>query len=146
MLKRSKGFTLTELMITLAIIALVAAVAIPSYNKSVVKTRRSDAKIGLSQLSQLQETYYVDNHTYTEDFSNLGSEFKPGGKYFRNGKYVSPEGYYELSGVKVSDPTKSFMLRAVPLGAQKENDKDCQEFTLDSANQKGSTPTADCWK
>ena len=64
MLKRQRGFTLIELMITVAVIAILAAIAFPSYQDSLRKSRRTDAKNALTQAMANMERYYTENNTY----------------------------------------------------------------------------------
>jgi type IV pilus assembly protein PilE len=68
---RTAGFTLIELMITLAIVAILAAIAYPSYRNYVIRGQLVDATNGLSALRANMERYYQDNRTYaaTGNFS-----------------------------------------------------------------------------
>lgn len=62
--KRSSGFTLMELMITVAIIGILASIAIPAYSSYVIRGKRSDAKAALLSAQLLQEKYRANNTTY----------------------------------------------------------------------------------
>jgi type IV pilus assembly protein PilE len=64
----SRGFTLIELMIALAIIAVLAAVALPAYFESVRKSRRGDAIALMSQVAQAQERWRANNANFATDF------------------------------------------------------------------------------
>lgn len=63
-LARQRGFTLIELMITVAIIGLLAAIAYPSYTSQIAKGRRAECRSGLLQSMQQQERYYSQYNAY----------------------------------------------------------------------------------
>jgi type IV pilus assembly protein PilE len=61
---RQRGFTLIELMITVAIVGLLAAVAYPAYTNQIAKGRRAECRSGLMQALQQQERYYTQYNAY----------------------------------------------------------------------------------
>ena len=71
--KRSPGFTLIEVMIVLAIVAILAAVAIPAYQNSVIKANRSAAQAYLMDVAQKQQLFFNNARSYatTEALLNL---------------------------------------------------------------------------
>ncbi len=62
--KNSKGFTLIELMIVVAIIAILAAIAIPQYKKFQAKAKASEAKTNLGSIATAEEAYKAENDKY----------------------------------------------------------------------------------
>lgn len=63
-MKKAAGFTLIEIMIVVAIVAILAAIALPAYQDSITKGRRTDAASALQGLAQAMERYYTEKGTY----------------------------------------------------------------------------------
>ncbi len=145
----ASGFTLIELMVTVAVAAIITTIAVASYNQEVVKSRRTDAKTALLDLAGREERYYSLNNAYTAVASDLGYSA------FGAGTTVG-SGYYQLNAPVVTAATATapaaFTLTAVPVGAQQANDTSCQTFTVLSTGQQSSTDgsgndtTSTCWQ
>lgn len=69
---RIRAFTLIELMITVAILGVVAAIAYPSYTQYVVKSNRAAAQAHLMEIADKQAQYLIDNRAYASSVSDLG--------------------------------------------------------------------------
>jgi type IV pilus assembly protein PilE len=67
----NKGITLIELLVTIVIVGVLAAVAIPSYTNYMVRARRADAKTALEQLRASQEMFRAERGSYSVDFNQL---------------------------------------------------------------------------
>ena len=130
---RQGGFTLIELMIVVVIIGIISMIALPSFQASMAKGKRTDAKTALMESSSRMEQYYLDNKTYTTTLSDIGVST------------TSPDGYYALSVVTPdgSCPIAScYILKAEAQGGQATADADCADMQLNSVGSK--TPSA-CW-
>jgi len=106
------GFTLIELMITVAIVAIIAAIAIPSYQAQSLKARRSDGQAFLLNIQSRMERYMYDEDTYPASLTDLG---------FDAAKKRSPEGFYEVSiktATSTCQITSCYVLIAEALGPQ----------------------------
>ena len=101
-----RGFTLIELMVVLAVAAILSAVALPSYQGQVAKGRRADGKQALVELAQKLERFYTERGTFA------GVGLGGGGLY----PAVSSGGYYSLA--IISQTVDGFTLTATPRGNQ----------------------------
>jgi len=130
--KYSSGFTLIELMIVVAIIALLAAIAIPSYRDFVVRSHRTEAKVALTELANLQEKFYSEMGSYADAF---GADKAAGEVNYRD----ETDKWYSL---EIDADGGSYTLTATALGKQFDDDPDCQEIELTHLGVR--TPAA-CW-
>ena len=137
---RPGGFTLIELMVVVAVAALLATVAYPSYVNQVRKSRRADAKTALLDLAARQERFFSINNTYTSNGSNLGYA----GAFPQN-VLTGSTAYYQLNVTAAS--ATAYTLSATPIGDQTADP--CGSYGLDqSGNQTtsgGTLSTASCW-
>ncbi|MEY2873766.1 MAG: hypothetical protein RLZZ373_1137, partial [Pseudomonadota bacterium] len=84
---RTRGFTLMELMIAVAVVGILAGAAVPSYREHIASSRRTDAKSALMAIAQLMERGYTERGTYA------GLALGATGIY----PATSPQGYYTLT-------------------------------------------------
>ena len=104
--RRRSGFTLVEMLVVVAMVAILSAVAYPSYVSQVTKGRRADAKQALVELAQKLERFYTERGTY------VGATLGSAGVYAS----TSPAGYYTLT--ITSQTVDGFTITAAPLGNQ----------------------------
>ncbi|MEE4174892.1 MAG: type IV pilin protein, partial [Xanthomonadales bacterium] len=105
-IRRQRGITMIELMIVLAIVAILGAIAVPSYRDYVVRTNRSDAFNQLLELAACQERVYIKLNRYDDARCGL-----TGGTLTTNG------GRYVITMTPANN-NQTFTLTAAPQGAQ----------------------------
>lgn len=128
---KNHGFSLIELMITIAIIAIIVTIAFPSYNRYVIQTNRAEGKAITMQVAQTLERCFTRYASYVDEDCPV-----------QNGNTVTSEN--DKFDVTVASTATTFTLTATP----DRSDPECATLTLNHRGQRGSTGTGtvdDCW-
>lgn len=157
MKKQHQGFTLIEVMIVVAVIGILTAIAVPSYNAYTLRSHRADARNFLLSVSQRLEQNYTITGTYlrtqgaaADDVDNAWIN----GSGFGRVPVSGPVRYNIVFNGGVPAAAAMYVLLAVPAGAQVGDT--CGTLVLDQSGRKGAgagatavTPRADttreCW-
>ncbi|MDD4904996.1 MAG: type IV pilin protein [Methylobacter tundripaludum] len=140
---KQQAFTLIELMVTVAIVGILAGIAYPSYQDSVMKSRRADAKGALLGFANAMERHFTETNSYLGAGTTNGNTGIPT-VFSATSPVDGGTAYYNLT---INTATAvSYTLNAVPTGAQ-TNDK-CGTLSLTQTGVRGistAIPVADCW-
>jgi type IV pilus assembly protein PilE len=137
------GFTVVELCVAIAIVALLAKIAYPSFMQYIINGRRADATTALLDLANRMEQYYAANNTFAT--ATIAAGVTATDVLTSN---ASQQGYYTLSIVSSGTTTNTYTIKASRAGAQ-ASDALCGDYQLTSAgvktNPSASLPSSRCW-
>lgn len=141
--RRARGFTLIELMVVVGIVAILVAIAVPSYSFAVRKGKRGQAKADLVEFAQIAERYRTINNTYSGLTHGTAATDEIPPQSPRNGTAD-----YNIT-IAVDADGLGYLLSAAPVGGQTADTR-CMTLTLDQAGQKGivggtATDVSECW-
>ena len=125
--KHARGFSLTELMVVVAAVAILAGIAYPSYQNYTLETRRSQAKAALTDAASQQEQFFLNFKTYAGAMTSM------------NMPTATTGGHYNLAVDSAS--ITNYVLSATPVGAQAGDT--CGTLTLSRGGSR--TPLSGCW-
>jgi type IV pilus assembly protein PilE len=140
-----RGFTLIELMIVVAIVAILTAIAYPSYRKYVMRSNRAEAKSILLEDAQYMEKNFAEANVFnqTSTGTTISSSSLP---YQQAPKTGSVNYNITLSAITAT----SYTIQAAPTGAQSGDE--CGTLTINNLGQNNisggsaSATAADCWR
>ena len=136
--KRIMGFTLIELMIAVAILGIIAAVALPSYQNYVRDANRAAAKAIIYESAQFMEQFYTENNRYDQDLAGNAAALPAA--LSQSPKTGAAQ--YNITLQAVANAT--FTLQAVPVGSMAGDV--CGTLTLPNTVLQGAGgDVAACW-
>jgi len=140
MSRKAKGFTLIELMIVVAIIAILAAISFPAYINYTTNSRRAAATACMMELSQFMERHYTTNLRYTTPAGAAPA--------LPDLSCRTDLARFYTMGFNGTVTAPAYSLQAVPQGIQASRDTKCATLRVDQAGVRtvtGTASVAECW-
>jgi type IV pilus assembly protein PilE len=139
------GFTLVELLIVVAIVSILAAVALPSFQDQIRRSQRTEGKTALLRAAQLLERNYTVSNTYAADLGQLHG-LGAGAVVYSGENAGLATGNYRITNQPCADPTVCYTLTATQNGTF--SDPRCGNLTLTSTGARGvsgAETVERCW-
>jgi type IV pilus assembly protein PilE len=148
------GFSLMELVITMAVLSILVAIAYPSYANFLLKGKRAEGRAALVELMQQQERYMTQNNTYFLFDNNSGVTNPASVPFKTHSGDSSTKPSYFLKSVKCDkEPNLKLCVKLVATLANPDSDPEFGNLELSSTGEKGCDGTASngttssvCWK
>ena len=147
-IRRSAGFTMIELMIVVAIIAILAAIAVPAYSNYVVKAHRVAAEGCLSEHANYMERYYTTNLSYKADSGGTANPLASKALTLDCASAQRTGANYQYDVPASSLSVSSYTVTATPINGQLTRDTKCGTLSLAQTGKRdatGSAGQAGCW-
>jgi type IV pilus assembly protein PilE len=139
-----RGFTLIELMVVLAVMAILSTIAVGSYRRYSLRATRTEGRLSLLAIQVAQEKYFLQNNTYAQDIATVIAAPPAGlGIGSINASGVTTGGNYTLSFSAVTPTT--YTLQAVATGKQTD-DTACLTFTINEQGTRTPADSTGCWR
>lgn len=142
-MQRKRGFTLIELMVVVAILAILSALAVYNYGRYAYRARRGDGQQLLMHIAQAEERYYTDYNYYPLSAASLGYTTTP----------TSEHGYYTAGvAAPAASAGQGYVVTATPVPGEAQANDVCGPLSIDNTGQKLPAPTSmpqnsngSCW-
>ena len=130
---RARGFTLIEVIIAMAIVAILVAVALPAYRDHMRKSRRAEAQAYLMAVASRQQQFLLDTRGYAPNIATIGLSAP-----------ANVAAAYDVAVAAVAGPPPTFRLTATPKATTDQVYERCGTLAIDQTGAK-TAALGTCW-
>ena len=143
--ERAQGFSLVELMVVIAIVALLSSIAVGAYRNYVMRATRTEARMALLAIQVAQEKFFLQNNQYAQNLATVIAP-PPGGLGINSidAAGLTSSGNYTVSFVAATPNT--YTLQAVATGPQTHDTPICLTFQLNEQGARTPADSTGCWR
>ncbi|MEL6368059.1 MAG: type IV pilin protein [Pseudomonadota bacterium] len=133
-MRHRKGFTLLEMLIAVALAAIIMTMAFPTYSHSRIRVERNEGRLALLRHATAQVNYFIVHGRYASDMTELGHS---------SAISTTEGGRFNLEMISADDD--GFVIRATRIAVQ--TDPECRWFSVDQSHRRASGPAEPdrCW-
>lgn len=142
--REQRGFTLVELMIVVAVMALLATFAVNSYRNYALRATRTEARLALLSIQAGQEKFFLQNNAYAQDMATVQAAPPAGLGVLLGAGNTTIGGHYVISFAAVTPTT--YTLQAVAAGNQVNDNALCLTYTITDQGVRTPADSTGCWK
>jgi type IV pilus assembly protein PilE len=141
---RWRGVTLIELLIVIAVLAILSTIAVSSYRRFALRANRTDATSALLQIQVAEEKHFLQYNSYVTDTATMTGSPQAGGLGVLG---TTPNNYYTITLAPGLTAGLTYTATATAINGQTQDDANCQVFTISDQGQRGpaNAVSAGCW-
>jgi type IV pilus assembly protein PilE len=141
---RQRGFSLIELMVVVAIAAILGTIATGAYSRYVLRATRTEARMALLSIQAAQEKYFLQNNQYAQNIATVIAVPPAGLGVNLTAAGVTPGGNYTVT---IAATPTTYTLQAVPTpGSPQVQDTTCPTFTVNDQGLRTPADASGCWR
>jgi type IV pilus assembly protein PilE len=138
--RKARGITLIELMVVIAVVAILGSIASSSYRKYLIRANRTEARMALLRVQAAQEKFFLQKHRYASE-----DELEDAPPVGLGVPTTTPGGMYTISFSSDSDDTQ-YEVIATAQGGQMRDDAACRTMSINNLGERSPGESSACWR
>ena len=141
---RARGFSLIELMVVIAVVALLSTIAVSTYRNYVLRAARTEGRMALLAIQVAQEKFFLQNNQYAQNIATVIAAPPAGLGINLTAAGLTTGGNYTISFTAATANT--YTLQAAATGTQTKDTAACLTFTINEQGARTPADSSGCWR